>query len=496
RGNCAPTQTKGKPMASKPTAIKESGTTGSTAPAKLRLVDADIATPPASKLNGLKADRLTIAEQDRLTELENVIRDVHRRSLAEAEALLEIRQKRLYRASHTSFKQYCVDRLGISRQYANRLCGWAEVVEDLTPMGVTLPKNEREARPLHRLTPKNRVKAWKTIVGDPHANSVEQIAEVVQPSLRSVARASVMTEAKASPPRSTPRPMPLTWFGGKVQLAGTIVSLFPAHTTYVEPFFGSGAVFFWKPPSKIEWVNDRNAGVVNFFRVLRDPKDGRRLQDLLKKTPYARDEHEWCRSNPRHDDPVEEARRFFVRVRQAFNSRVDDSWAHSMRENRASTYANAIDSLHIFSERLRNAQIENVDFREILAKSDNHGTLLYLDPPYVHETRSRTTDYTHEMTEEDHVDLLTTVTAFRHAKVVLSGYASDLYARHLARWKSFPIEKAVNASHATGGNSRATATEMLWCNFTPKIEPREIKNDEEIAVLATIGETKTKEEQQ
>ncbi|MCX5658352.1 MAG: hypothetical protein NTW19_01355, partial [Planctomycetota bacterium] len=165
-------------------------------------------------MNSPKAEGLTKVEQDRLTELENVIRDFHRRSLQEAKALLEIRQNRLYRASHISFKQYCVDRLGISRQHAHRHCGWAEVVEDLTPMGVTLPATEREARPLHRLTPKNRVKAWKTFIADRHAQSIEQVAEVVQPSLRSVARASVMTEAKASPPRSTPRPMPLTWFGG------------------------------------------------------------------------------------------------------------------------------------------------------------------------------------------------------------------------------------------------------------------------------------------
>jgi site-specific DNA-adenine methylase len=58
--------------------------------------------------------------------------------------------------------------------------------------------------------------------------------------------------------------------GSKWSLAEKIITLFPSHTTYVEPFFGSGAVYFNKPVSKIETINDLNGRVYNFFKVCRE----------------------------------------------------------------------------------------------------------------------------------------------------------------------------------------------------------------------------------
>lgn len=44
--------------------------------------------------------------------------------------------------------------------------------------------------------------------------------------------------------------------GAKWRMADWIISLMPPHKSYLEPFFGSGAVFFCKPPSRIETIND------------------------------------------------------------------------------------------------------------------------------------------------------------------------------------------------------------------------------------------------
>ncbi len=62
----------------------------------------------------------------------------------------------------------------------------------------------------------------------------------------------------------------LKYPGGKWRIAEWIISHFPAHKVYCEPFFGSGGVFFKKRPSNIETINDINGEIVNLFRVCRE----------------------------------------------------------------------------------------------------------------------------------------------------------------------------------------------------------------------------------
>ena len=62
---------------------------------------------------------------------------------------------------------------------------------------------------------------------------------------------------------------PLTYYGGKQQLAATILKLIPEHTSYVEPFIGGAAVFFAKEPSESEVINDTNGELINFYEVLK-----------------------------------------------------------------------------------------------------------------------------------------------------------------------------------------------------------------------------------
>ncbi|MBQ8699042.1 MAG: DNA adenine methylase, partial [Schwartzia sp.] len=65
----------------------------------------------------------------------------------------------------------------------------------------------------------------------------------------------------------------MRWPGSKWRIADWIIAHFPDHGVYCEPFFGSGAVFFRKPPSGIETINDLDGNVVNLFRVIRDAAD-------------------------------------------------------------------------------------------------------------------------------------------------------------------------------------------------------------------------------
>ncbi len=65
----------------------------------------------------------------------------------------------------------------------------------------------------------------------------------------------------------------LKYPGSKWRIADWIIEHFPAHKVYCEPFFGSGAVFFNKPPLYIETINDIDGDVVNLFRICREYPD-------------------------------------------------------------------------------------------------------------------------------------------------------------------------------------------------------------------------------
>ncbi|MBD3660605.1 MAG: DNA adenine methylase, partial [Arenibacter algicola] len=62
---------------------------------------------------------------------------------------------------------------------------------------------------------------------------------------------------------------PISYYGGKQSMVKTILPLIPEHKMYIEPFFGGGAVFWAKEPSRSEVVNDVNMNIVNFYEVMK-----------------------------------------------------------------------------------------------------------------------------------------------------------------------------------------------------------------------------------
>lgn len=119
-----------------------------------------------------------------------------------------------------------------------------------------------------------------------------------------------MTSAVAEvvPPPSRPV---LRFHGGKWRLAPWILSFFPPHKIYVEPYAGAASVLLRKPRSFAEVYNDLDQDVVNVFRILRDPPRAMRLAELCRLTPWARDE--FLLAYEPTDDPVEQARRTIAR---------------------------------------------------------------------------------------------------------------------------------------------------------------------------------------
>lgn len=115
---------------------------------------------------------------------------------------------------------------------------------------------------------------------------------------------------------------PIRYPGSKWAIADWIISHFPEgyeKMVYLEPFAGSGAVFFNKNPGAVETVNDLDSDIVNLFRVLREyPAE---LKQALVLTPYSREEYDL--SFEPCEDPLEKARRYMVRTTQAIGAKMD-----------------------------------------------------------------------------------------------------------------------------------------------------------------------------
>ncbi len=262
----------------------------------------------------------------------------------------------------------------------------------------------------------------------------------------------------------------IRWYGGKYSHVDWIVPLLPPARHYCEPFGGSAAILLNKPPSPVETYNDIDGDLVNFFRVLRDQPE--EFIEKLLLTPFSREEFAlaWEKRGDKSLPPVERARLFFIRAEQVriglAQKATPGRWAwclHTSRRGMAgsvSRWLSRIESLWLVAQRLRTVQIEHDDAFRVIERYDSPETLFYVDPPYLHESRTDPNAYGFEMSEEDHrrlAELLHTV----KGKVALSGYQSPLMDALYADW--WRVDAPVRTIHS----SKAKRRESLWLNYAP-----------------------------
>lgn len=109
-------------------------------------------------------DLITLDERSRLYQLEETIRQGLNTFVDVGNALLEIRDKRLYRQDYSTFEDYCNKQWNMARRTAYQLIDAAEVVENVRNCAQILPTNESQARPLASLEPEEQVEAWKRVI--------------------------------------------------------------------------------------------------------------------------------------------------------------------------------------------------------------------------------------------------------------------------------------------------------------------------------------------
>ena len=212
--------------------------------------------------------------------------------------------------------------------------------------------------------------------------------------------------------------------GSKWTAAAWIVSHFPADyekAVYLEPYFGSCAVFFTKKPSVVETINDLDDEVVNLFQMLRSQPE--ELAREIELTPYSRREYDLAFQPC--EEPLERARRFLVRTNQAIGAKMGGKcgWRNHKQKKIGGTAC----KWRGVPEAIRMAAVRLQGSRNQL-----------------------------EMDIGGHQELLEEITGSR-ARIILSGYDSSLYKDALQGWNSYAKEV-----RTTSGEK---AMEMIWTNY-------------------------------
>lgn len=270
------------------------------------------------------------------------------------------------------------------------------------------------------------------------------------------------------------------WYGGKFSHLSWLLPLLPPCTHYCEPFGGSAAVLLNREPAAVETYNDIDGEVCNFFRVLRDHKE--KLTEAIGLTPFSREEFaSACMLDP-DLDPVERARRFYVRARQVRTGLAQKAsvgrWANCKLTSRAgmsgviSRWLGATDALPEIAARLLRVQIENRPAEDVIRLYDSSQTLFYCDPPYIHDTRGDSKAYGYEMSDDDHRKLAAVLNEAK-GMVAVSNYDCEIMNELFPppKWHKLVGEERTN--HATKGKR----VEVLWTNYIPQSEKQFETND-------------------
>ena len=255
------------------------------------------------------------------------------------------------------------------------------------------------------------------------------------------------------------------YFGGKTRLADWVMAHLPAHTTYVEPFGGSGAVLLNKPRSKVEVFNDADEDVVTFFRVARERRD--ELAEWCRYVPFSEQLHdEWADEffgGDRPNDDVEHAGKWlFLRYSQyagkvsrksGFKREAPDDEKGSRN---ARNWSNAPERIEHVAERFRGVSVVSEDYQAVVERYDSPETVFYLDPPYFEKEDCY-------RVAADHASLETTLNE-------IDGYAIVSYTEIppglYEDWHV--VERDVH--HSAAGNGK-DASERLLMNFDPAAVP-------------------------
>lgn len=238
--------------------------------------------------------------------------------------------------------------------------------------------------------------------------------------------------------------------GGKTSLKKVILPLIPEHKTYVEPFFGGGAIFWNKEPAERSVINDLDSSVVKGLR-------------LLKKASSDPDDYDFSVA-----DNLEKANKFVKTTPANINQKLLKEWVitsgtfggkggEGNKIYSIPDYRKKVKHMPEYKERLASAKIYNQSYRPLLLKYDSKDTFFYLDPPY--EKSDTDKIYKHgEMDFEEFAKTLKRLKGKWMVSINDSKRIRDLF-------KGYKIRKVTVRGQSQIGAGSADRKELIITNY-------------------------------
>lgn len=262
---------------------------------------------------------------------------------------------------------------------------------------------------------------------------------------------------------------PLTYYGGKQRLLSTILPMIPEHVTYTEVFVGGGAVFWAKPASKVEVINDTNRELINFYEIVQN--EYVELEKMIRISLHSRSLYNDATviyNNPHMFSRAKRAWAVWVLASQSFASKFDGGWGYDRKQRRTSDVVkNKREDFDIdLSIRLQNVQIECTDAIRVIRSRDYAGAFHYCDPPYPGTECGHYDGYS----IEDYEALLITLGQLQ-GKFLLSSYPNKVLSHYTAKnkWSSRKLDQRIQVT-AGLGDIRKRKLEVLTANYNLELQ--------------------------
>lgn len=260
---------------------------------------------------------------------------------------------------------------------------------------------------------------------------------------------------------------PISYYGGKQTLAKKIISMLPQHNMYCEPFVGGAAIFFSKPQSPVEVINDTNKELINFYRVIQN--DFVSLEKEIRITLHSRDLHRKAKviyDNPDMFSEIKRAWAVWVLANQSFSSMLDGTWGYDLKKSTMpKKLQNKKESFtEEYAIRMQNVSIECTDALRIIRSRDSSDTFFYCDPPYYNSDCGHYDGYS----LEDFKELLNTLSNVK-GKFMLSSYPSPILKEYTQSnsWNTMSIDMKVSVANTTKVTKpKKSKTEVITYNYT------------------------------